>query len=361
MPPKKKEAVTSDTILSVINDLQKKYPQNMNTEKTSTGILPLDFLLKGGYISPMFTEIAGESGTGKSTLALSLARSLIRKGHKVLYLNFEQAVIQKLIQDMGMDKLDPASFCVLAPATISEGEECLKETCYITDEFEKPYFDHVFFDSVGGMVPDYIEDKDIDSTDNTPAIKARQLSKFFEANTHRLKRRGINCWFVNHLSLKIETDYGKKSEKKSKGGNAVKYYTDTWLYLEHGANLNQQNKENNPTGGYCDKDYYCNVAYLSIAKGRTGGMLKKTECPIFFGKGISNSYWIYLILKNAGYIKTNGSYLKCTLLDEDGVNNQGISKTVKYIQENQKAVIAKMKAVGLWNFLEEGEVKTDDN
>lgn len=359
MPPKSKE-VSPDSILNIIKSLQEKYPQNLNTEKTATGILPLDFVLRGGYTAPMFTEIAGESSTGKSTLALSLARSLIRKGHRVLYLNYEQAVIQKLIQDMGMDKLDPTQFCVFAPATISEGEEILRKTCYITKEFEEPYFDHVFFDSVGGMVPDYAEDKDIDSTDNAPAIQARQLSKFFQVNTHRLKRRNINCWFINHLSLKIETDYGKKSEKKSKGGNAVKYYTDTWLYLEHGANLNQQNKEDNPTGGYCDKDYYCNVAYLTVTKGRTGGMLKKTECPIYFGKGVSNAYWIFLVLKNAGYMKVNGSYYKCTLLDEAGVNNQGIPKSVAYIQKNQKAVVARMKELGLWNFGEESEERTGE-
>lgn len=346
MPPRRKSEDTSN-ITDVIQKLQAKYPQSMDTTKIPTGILPLDFVLRGGYIAPIFCEIAGESGTGKTTLALSVARSLCRKGQRVLYLNFEFATVQEAIRSMGMDKIDPTKFTVLTPSTIGEGEEIIKSLCYTTGVGEEPYYNHIFFDSVGGMVPDYVEDKDLDSTDNTPAVKARQLSKFFEIHTARLKRRNINCWFVNHLSLKIETDFGKKSEKKSKGGNAVKYYTDTWVYLESGANL-YQTSDDNLTGGYYDKDYYCNVASLQIHKGRGGGMLKKTECPIFFGKGVSNAYWLFLVLKNAKYITSAGSYWKCTLLEESGVNRQGIPKMVEYIKENQKAIVAKMKELDLW-------------
>lgn len=345
---------TPTDISSIIKELQKKYPQSMSTNKVSTGVLPMDYVLNGGFIPPTFIEIAGESGTGKSTLALSVAKSLIRRGQRVLYLNFELATVQASIKSMGMDKLDPSVFLVLTPSSISEGEECIRSTCYITKEGEEPYYNHVFFDSVGGMIPDFVEDKDIDSTDNTPALRARQLSKFFEIHTAKLKRRNINCWFINHLSLKIETTPGKTSTKKSKGGNAVKYYTDTWVYLESGANLHQTSKDN-VTGGRYDKDYYANMTTLQTTKGRGGGMLKKTECPLYFGKGVSNAHWLYLVLQNLGYITTSGSYKTCTLLDANAPACLGIPKCINYIRENQKEIIKKLKELNKWIFSEDGE------
>jgi len=356
MPPKKSESDSSSA--SVIERLKKKYPQSTNTEKFPTGILPIDFVLRGGYVPPMFCQIAGDSGCGKSTVALTLAKNLIKRGHRVLYLNFEQAVIQNLAERMGLLKCSEDKFLMLAPSTIGEGEDIIKELIYCKGIEDEPAYNHIFFDSVGYMAPDWAEEKDIDSTDNTPALRARQMSKFFDLNNAKLKRRNICCWFVNHLSLKIETGFGKTSEKTTKGGTAVQYGTDVWLYLEKGKTLDQKSQDN-VTGGYNDKNYYGNIATIKVAKGRTGGMGYKTECPIFFGVGVSNAYWLYLILKNEGYIKTNGSYLKCTLLEEDGVNLLGIPKCLTYLKENQKKVIAKMQEIGIWNFFDENANKVD--
>jgi len=354
MPPKKKTE-TGSNILSIIENLESKYPQSTDRAKTPTGCLPVDFVLKGGFKAPAFIELAGESQTGKTTMALTIAKTLIKKGHRVIYLNFEQAPLQFILHTMGMDSYDKTQFVVYTPFTIGEGEEILGKLVYCTPIGDEPYFDHVFFDSVGGMIPDYLDDDDKDSTDNTPAVRARQLAKFFEVNTAKLKRRGVSCWFVNHLSLKIETEYGKVSKKKSKGGVAVEYWCDDRLFLESGETLKAKSHDNATGTKAGENEFYANIGRLTHAKARIGGMLRKTDCPVFFGKGVSNSYWLYLVLKNNGYTSVNGSYIKCTLLDEKGVNLQGVQGICKYLTENSKAVISEMKKQGIWNFLDDDE------
>ena len=351
MPPKKTDD-TPKSVLSTIQELKKKYPQNTNTTKTPTGILPLDYVLRGGIVAPTFVQLAGESGSGKTTCALSLAKNFVKKGQNVLYLNFEQSVIQVLAEDMGLFKYPEEQFCMLAPATIAESEDIIRKLIYATPIGETPAFQHIFFDSVGAMTPDWAEEKEVMSDDNTPAVRARQLSKFFDINNAKLKRRGVCCGFINHLTNKIAMKYGEISGMVTKGGTAVQYWTDIWVYLSKGTSLDQKDQANATGNKKFESSKYANIGTIWVEKGRSGGMMKKTECPVFFGKGISNVYWLYLVLKNEGYVKTNGSFLNCTLLDEGGVNCQGVPKLLNYLQEHQKEVISTMKKKGLWNFFD---------
>ncbi len=59
--------------------------------KVSTGLDGLDLMLDGGFRRASCILISGNSGTGKTTLASTLARAACLRGERVLYLNFEES------------------------------------------------------------------------------------------------------------------------------------------------------------------------------------------------------------------------------------------------------------------------------
>lgn len=69
------------------------YLSDISSGKTKpflpTGFAELDQILAGGFISSGLITIAARPGTGKTTIALSLADNVAQAGHKVLYFSLE--------------------------------------------------------------------------------------------------------------------------------------------------------------------------------------------------------------------------------------------------------------------------------
>lgn len=72
-------------------------------EKLPFGCGSIDAMLDGGVEAGCVTLIYGESGTGKTTLCLVLARDMAKAGKKVIYLDTEGVSIDRLRQISGPD------------------------------------------------------------------------------------------------------------------------------------------------------------------------------------------------------------------------------------------------------------------
>ncbi len=64
------------------------------TERWSTGIRELDFVLGGGVVPGSLILLGGEPGIGKSTLLLQVAARLEAGGHRTLYVSGEESAAQ---------------------------------------------------------------------------------------------------------------------------------------------------------------------------------------------------------------------------------------------------------------------------
>lgn len=341
MPPRKSAVLD---ISSAIAQMKQKYPNYITGKKYPTGIYPMDYVLSGGYVKGAMYEFASDPSVGKSTCLLHTAKNLIKMGERIIYLNIENAPMDDLLHNMGMDTLPDDQFLFLTPTLISEIEEVLDKIALTTPLYEEPKYNHIIFDSIGAMLPDMLVDRS--SADMTIGAKARQQGDFFTRYMPQIKRRLITTWWVNHVSMHIDTSFGGQSKKDSKGGNTFLYYMDVRLFATTGERLFRKTQTLTKKD---DKSYYANISKLTTLKNKTGGNpYIVAPFPVFYGKGISNPYFIYEILNTNGYATTVGAWIKISILDKDEPNKQGVQGALEYIRDNQKAIITKLREDKLW-------------
>lgn len=89
--------------------------------KTPTGAEGLDRLLGGGLEPRMITQFVGEAGSGKSTLCLVAAVTVLRNGGGVVYVDTEGFSVDRFSQIAGTETEDAASrLYVFEPLTFAE-------------------------------------------------------------------------------------------------------------------------------------------------------------------------------------------------------------------------------------------------
>lgn len=80
--------------------------------KVKVGCGSLDELLKGGVEKGCITLVYGEAGSGKTNLCIQLARNVLRKNKKVLYLDAEGVSPERVKQIFG-DEYETLLKCML--------------------------------------------------------------------------------------------------------------------------------------------------------------------------------------------------------------------------------------------------------
>ncbi len=141
--------------LSVIPVATAGLGQGPMARKVTSGYRWLDALLGGGFSVGAEVLIAGEPGTGKTTLAATFALAACERGEEVLYLSFEEPEHSLLrnLRRVGVD-LRPAleSGKLLFRAVVPESvgvEQHLAETAALTAEFQPR---HIVVDAVSAFL-----------------------------------------------------------------------------------------------------------------------------------------------------------------------------------------------------------------
>ncbi len=129
--------------------------QGPMARKITSGYRWLDALLGGGFSVGAEVLIAGEPGTGKTTLAATFAKAACDRGEKVLYLSFEEPEHSLLrnLRRVGVD-LRPAVeagkllFRAVVPESVGV-EQHLAETVALTAQFQPK---HIVVDAVSAFL-----------------------------------------------------------------------------------------------------------------------------------------------------------------------------------------------------------------
>lgn len=280
-------------------------------EFISTGSLSLDLSIgPGGIPVGRFSEIYGSEGSGKTTIALSIARSAIRMGKKVLYEDVENMLDMSLIQGILGETFPDDMFFLLQPDTAEQALAIIEKA------IESGEFGLIVLDSIGALSPSVEKEKELD--DMQMGTTPKLLAKFFRRSSHTLRTKNKTAVL---LINQVRDNIGSYSKGFSvPGGHALKHFCTLIIGLTKG----QEIKSNNVSIGI--------TTTFSIKKNKLSSPFRGYEIPIIFGEGIAVYKDFVNFAEDIGVLKKSGPYYKF----EDIMLGKGVANTIDFLKKNQE-------------------------
>lgn len=254
-----------------------------------TDVLPLNAALGGGIPRGRVIEIASKEGTGKTTLMLHAARTIVEKGHSVLYIDTERATTPSIIAGTGLSPYLDKKFHVVA-------ESSYRGISDVFDMILQTDTAMIVIDSITAAKPAKLRDLNIEDVE--PGLNARIQSTFFQKYKDMLAEKNIALVLLNQMRTKIR--FVGASTLEPAGGNALKFYADARFILHRKEVLTRM------VDG--EKREYGSEVEILTTKNKVSGNSPPIPMTIVFGKGVSNISFITDGLTAMGHIKQSGAY-----------------------------------------------------
>ncbi|NBP56232.1 hypothetical protein EBU71_06810 [bacterium] len=236
MAKTKKEQKTGSSFTAIgdiLNNISKSVPviiQNEIREKkfVSTGVYLLNAalsadMLGGGIQHGKIFSVAGDSGTGKSFIALSIARHAQQSGMGVIYIDTEYSLELSDLPKYGVDN-SPEKFRLINGNKVEEINilltqllDHLKESKIKNGEIE-PFL--IVLDSIGQMSSNKEKEDLISGNIKVDMTRAKALAAMFRSINIDLGYLGIPMVVCNHVYLEQGSMY---PQEILKGGKALVY------------------------------------------------------------------------------------------------------------------------------------------
>lgn len=289
-----------------------------------TGSVIFDSVISDGRGLPRrkFIQISSESGLGKTTMVLSMCKSLCAKGYICVYIDVEKAVNESQIDGIGLRQYLNKTFFWYVINTFEEAESILDKILIGDDKLAL-----VAVDSITALVPKKIFENSVSSIE--PGLQARYASTFL------IKYKGIlkdtqtkaSILFINQMRNKINFMRGGTYE--AAGGSAQKFYMDIRLMMA----LDKKLSKMTTTGeGKADVPFGADVK-LWAEKNRFARPFVIGVVTILFGKGVSNISAYQRWLTNKGYITGGGAgWFSVKLPDKEVEKCRGTAELSKWVK-----------------------------
>jgi len=264
-----------------------------------TGCLSFDMLTGGkgarlGYLYQLFSS----SGFGKSTLMLSVCRSLANRGKKSIYVASEKN--DDLAESMGLCEEKYADLFKLYPIMT------YKDLEKITWAFFDSDYTLMVIDSITACFPSKLAEDDISIEDSLPAINARIRGDYLRIIQGVVQTKDKFIVYLNQTRANFNAGWGGDPET-AEGGYANKFYCMVQ------ATVRGDTKVPDITSAD-DKKIIGKQGYLVCpAKNRSATPGARIPLRIIFGKGVSNLYILAHYGLWKGLISGAGAWFNCSL------------------------------------------------
>lgn len=187
--------------------------------------------LFGGLPNRRSLGLAGDSGTGKTFLALSIVRNAQKMGYNVLYFDSEGAIDIEFIKKLGVDT---SNFRLQPVNTIEQVNFILSQ---ITDQYNAMQKEKteapkliVILDSLGNLSSEKEKADSISGADKRDMTKQQEIRKLFRVNGMQLAKFGIP-FIVNAHTYQTMSLF---SSQEVSGGGGLKYNVSIMFMLGKG-------------------------------------------------------------------------------------------------------------------------------
>jgi len=228
-----KSSFSFTKIGDILSNITKSVPVIIQTEVRekkfiSTGVYLLNAalsadMLGGGIQHGKIFTVAGDSGTGKSFIALSIARHAQKSGMGVIYIDTEYSIELADLPKYGVDN-SPEKFKLINGNKVEEINilltqllDSLKEEKVKRGDIE-PFL--IVLDSVGQMSSNKEKEDLISGNIKVDMTRAKALAAMFRSINIDLGYLGIPMVVCNHVYLEQGSMY---PQEIFKGGKALVY------------------------------------------------------------------------------------------------------------------------------------------
>ena len=340
----KKELSFNEKLLA----MSEKYKTNLDVQYLDSGSVIVNMVLGGGLPMGKNIEIYSSSGYGKSTITLSICRSLCKQGHKVLYIDAEGS-INELIESMGFyrDNLvwtpenQDGNFIPVQISYFEDIEEILENMVPKYDNKGNPTDSDirlVVIDSVAALCPkeyrgDFGEKLSIASA--KPGIVAKLMTAFCRKFNGYKTAYNMSFLFINQMRDNLALSFAAKYEDNVPGGRALKYFMDVILKL-NSRGIHKEKVENT-LGEVQEVETEREVDIKAVKNKLTNGNIG-FPLQVRYGIGISNIAAMPYILPKKRIITKDGNEVYM-------IEGSGAWNTLTFNIKDDKGNIIETKSV----------------
>ena len=303
----------------------------------STGSIVLDYLIGGnkmengkkrcpGIPRGRITEIFGNQGAGKTTVAIHTAIQCQKNGGSVVYLDYEHAFSPTYAHDLGLD-IEDETFRLIQPNHWQEGAE-------IITAMADAGVDLIIVDSVAAMKPkSSMEDNDMSSTGQIGHL-ARLQSDFIPKILKRISASDTALIYINQLRHRIKTSmYDSGPDEETSGGRALKYYASLRIKLKQ--TRKEFAKIQNEMTGKDTKQEVSTIVRAKNVKNKISRHQGHTaDFVIRYGDGIDNIRSVIDIAEAKDIIERGGAWYTFPGIDGEEVKCQGKEALRDYLSSH---------------------------
>lgn len=284
-----------------------------DTEIIPTNIFILDHILKGGLETGTSLQLLAESGTGKTTIALYIAKNICEQKKNVLYIDTESSVSKEIISSVGLSKFLGKQFIYVREFTFDNVEKVMDE-CLTTGEVSL-----VVIDSLAGLINAGFTntEKGISITTNSSMYISRPLTLFMNKYKALASAKNFSLLVVNQFRNRVDSIRGTLA--KEYGTKAVKYNSDIILKVS-------PIKATSIYADFKNLTTPLNVGTgleFEIVKSNKNAPEEKYPFYLVYGKGVDDLLNIIYALVKLEIIKKLGTYYSFST-DRFEAKEQGI-------------------------------------
>ncbi len=327
MPPKGKytkgKAVKEESVVSEKSELRGKERESFLAGLDKRGMIgnikkKIDFIstgswsinriigdgtlqnMPGGIPRGYITEIYGDESTGKTTLALHIAKQALIRKETVVYADFELSLRTQFtyIENLGINTSD-RNFVHLTPPNLEDGAKAIGE-CLIK---LRPSI--IVVDSIAAMMPKDFVNKNPDEV-SAIGLHARLVGSFVNWISKHLTKYNCGLILINQMRANIKkSQYDPGPTTVTTGGNALKFFCCLRIRLKKTSNQDKIRETNLITGLREDKLVSQEVKVV-VEKNKLDIPFKSAPIYITFGRGIDNISSLMVLAINKKVIKEKG-------------------------------------------------------
>ena len=307
-----------------------------NVTAIPTGALALDIALGvGGVPRGRVTEIYGNEGSGKTTIALSIVAQAQKAGGIAAFVDAEHAIDPSWAAKIGVDI---ENLYISQPDTGEQGLE-------IVDLLVRSgAVDVIVVDSVAALAPR--AELEGDMGDAHVGLQARLMSQAMRKLRGVINQTKTCLIFTNQIREKIGIMFG--NPETTPGGRALKFYSSVRIEMRHGSSIKD------------GQEIVGNQMRASIRKNKVAPPFRQAEFDIMFNEGISQEGNLIDVGVEQEIIQKSGSWLS---YGSERLG-QGRENAKKYLKEHpeifQQIETEIRQAVGQIPTTEEAEVTEED-